>query len=340
MKITVNGRFLSRRITGVDRYARELIAALDRISLPGEITLAIPPDVKVTPEYTNISVIRTGRLTGILWEQLSFPFFARRQNAVSLNLCNTAPLVQPGVVCIHDLKFRAHPEFFSFLFRLWYRILVANQTRRARHLLTVSAFSAGELVKYYPAAAGKISIIPNAWQHYTAVECDETATEKFGLQKGRYYFAIGSLEPNKNIARIARLAAKMPDRYFAVAGQINSRVFADGLGFDCPPNLKLLGYIRDSEAKALMRDCRAFLFPSIYEGFGIPPLEALSAGCRQVIVSDTPVMHEVFGDSATYFTDDDLPQAFPDHALQQAVLDKFSWEKSALSLYRLLKEIG
>lgn len=131
---------------------------------------------------------------------------------------------------------------------------------------------------------------------------------------------------------------------FAVAGSINRNVFSEGLGFELPPNMKLLGFVSDEEAKTLMRDCSAFLFPTFYEGFGIPPLEAISAGAKQVVVSDTDVMHEIFGDGVVYVDPNDCNIAlsdFPEISETQVsgLLAKYSWKKSAETLLELLKSM-
>lgn len=86
-------------------------------------------------------------------------------------------------------------------------------------------------------------MIPNAWQHYERIAYDENALNKYGLEEGNYYFSMCSLEPNKNFKWIAEEAKENSDAIFAVAGSINKKVFADGLGFDCPENMKLLGYV-------------------------------------------------------------------------------------------------
>lgn len=108
--------------------------------------------------------------------------------------------------------------------------------------------------------------------------------------------------------------------------------------------MKLLGFVSDEEAKTLMRDCSAFLFPTFYEGFGIPPLEAISAGAKQVVVSDTDVMHEIFGDGVVYVDPNDCNIAlsdFPEISETQVygLLAKYSWKKSAETLLELLKNM-
>lgn len=342
MRVIINGRFLLHRTTGVERYAREILLELDKIIRPDEIEIAIPQETKDVPNYKNIKVVRVGKLKNRLWEHISFPNYVRKQKAVSLNLCNAAPLSNPGIVCIHDMKIKAHPEYYNKKFILWYEILFKNEIARSKKIITVSEFSKKEIIKYYKVPEDKIIVIPNAWQHYERIGFDENTLSKYGLKKNCFYFAMGSMDPNKNFKWIAEKAKEMPQEVFAVAGSINEKVFAEGLGFERSPNMNLLGFVSDEEAKTLMRDCKAFLFPSIYEGFGIPPLEAMSAGCRKIIVSDTEVMREIFGDSVIYINFKEKANALNDSIYKTQdnlqTLKKYSWHKSAVSLLELIRK--
>lgn len=345
MKIIVNGRFLIHRVTGVERYARELLNELDKIVDSGEVLLAVPPEVSDVPIYQNIEVKKIGRLHNQMWEHISFPHYVKRQKAISLNLCNVAPLSEPDIVCIHDVKVKATPQYFSRKFLMWYDLLFTNETKRAKLIITVSEFSKSEIVKYFKVDADKIIVVPNAWQHYDRIGFDENALVKYGLPKKEYFFSMCSLEPNKNFKWIAEKAKRNPSLLFAVAGSINKKVFSEGLGFECPQNMKLLGYVTDEEAKTLMRDCKAFLFPTFYEGFGIPPLEAMCAGAQSIYVSDTKVMHEIFEDSVHYVNPNDYSNSgcFDEENLKHkssAILKKYSWEKSARTLLKCLRKIG
>lgn len=340
MKIIINGRFLLHRITGVERYAREVLLELDKIISAGELELAIPPETQDIPEYKNIVITKVGKLKNRLWEHISFPVYVWKKKALSLNLCNVAPFSSPGIVCIHDMKIKAHPEYFSKKFLLWYNLLFYNAIKRAKKIITVSEFSKKEIIKYYHVSSEKIVVIPNAWQHYERVKYDEKTLEKNNLDKYSYFFAMGSIEPNKNFKWIAETAKNMPNQLFAIAGSINEKVFIDGLSFKLPSNIKLLGYISDEEAKTLMRDCKAFLFPSYYEGFGIPPLEAMSAGCNNIAVSDTEVMHEIFENTVTYLdiekSVDKLTFSYVEH---KEILKKYSWMESAKRIHNLIEEL-
>lgn len=339
----INGKFLTQKISGVQRYAHEMIKELDNLVEPGHFFLAIPGNVESVPSYKNIEVIQIGKLKGVAWEQLSFPLYAMKQKAITLNLCNVAPLMRPGIVCIHDAKIKAKPEFFSRAFLYWYRLLFWNAMRHAKMIVTDSIFSKNELLKYYTVSPSKIYIIPAAWQHFERIRYDVETLIRYDLKKDQYCFSISSMEPNKNFRWIAEVARNNPQDIFVVAGKTDKRVYADGLAFEIPSNMKYLGYIRDEEAKSLMRDCKAFLFPTIYEGFGMPPLEAMSAGAKNIIVSDTEVMHELFGDSVIYINpnkyDYNLSDLVDDNqANTSTVLEKYSWKSSAGKLLSILDE--
>ena len=212
--------------------------------------------------------------------------------------------------------------------------------RMAHRVLTDSGFSKREIEKYYPAARGKIEVIPCAWQHVERVEADPSALVRAGLKPGSYYFAMSSLAPNKNLRWLVETARLNPSETIAVAGGINSKVFGE---HDIPEadNVRYLGYVTDGEAKALMQRCKGFLFPTFYEGFGIPPMEAMACGVP-VAVSDTEVMREVYGDSARYVDPivpcEDLASLFSSSvADSREVLSRYSWKKSAIQLANLLE---
>jgi len=337
-KIIINGRFLTHRITGVERYARELVAELDRLVKKGELEIAVPPETIDIPVYKNVKVVHTGKLHNRLWEHISFPLYVVKNNGISLNLCNVAPLISPGIVCIHDVRIKAAPQHFSRKFLIWYSLLFYNAVKRAKVVITVSEFSKREIIKYYHMDAGKIFVIPNAWQHYERIGFNEKTLEKYGLQKNNYYFSMCSLEPNKNFRWIAEIAKQKPKQIFVAAGSVNKTVFKNGLGFRCPKNMKLVGYVNDEEAKTLMRDCKAFLFPTFYEGFGIPPLEAMAAGAKCIVVSDTEVMHEIFGDSVVYINPKHafMPENLTTGKEINGVLEHYSWKKSACKLKKCI----
>lgn len=342
-KIIINGKFMSQTVTGVQRYAREILLELDKIvTKEDDIEIVINADAKDIPVYKNIAVKKIGKFTGNLWEQISLPFYAMKNKAEILNLCNAVPLLNPGIVCIFDMKIKKHPEFFSKKFIIWYNILFYNAVKRSKLLLTDSKFAKNEIINYYSKVnSKKIKVIYAAWQHFNRISYDENALNKYDLSKDKFYFSMSSLDPNKNFNWIAETAKRNPEMLFAVSGAINTKVFGDIFDFEVPGNLKFLGYVSDEEAKTLMRDCKAFLFPTFYEGFGIPPLEALSVGAK-VVVSDASCMREIFENSVYYVdpynADIDLNKLLDTQTENsEKILNKFSWEYSARNMLAILK---
>lgn len=251
------------------------------------------------------------------------------------------PILTPHCVALHDVNFKVNPQFYSRSFSLWYRLVFFLSVSRIRRLVTVSNFSKIEIQRCYRGIRNDIAVIPNAWQHMEKISYDERALRKFGLTKRGYYLALLSIAPNKNLNWVVSVAKDNPDVIFAVGGGINVKVFGNQLsGIETIRNLKLVGYVSDQEAKTLMRDCKAFIYPTFYEGFGIPPMEALSAGAPEIIVSDTEVMHEIYRDNATYIDPyyPKLPtESHPDRP--RDVLERYSWHSSAQQLLDLLRTL-
>ncbi len=349
-KVVVNGKFMSQNITGVQRYAREILSELDRLCPPEdgsagliELILAVDKNADNIPRYENIKVRRVGGFTGNLWEQLSLPLFALREKAVCVSLCNIAPILKPDIVVIHDVSFRVNKRFFSKKFALWYNFVFRAVIHRIKRIVAVSEFSRGEIAREYGIDPGKITVAYNGWQHFDRTEADGDAPQRYGLEPRKYCFAMSSLAPNKNFRWIAENARRNPDMTYAVSGAVNRKVFGDISGFEIPENLRFLGYVSDGEAKALMRDCCLFLFPTFYEGFGIPPLEAITAGAR-IAVSDASCMREIFGDNAAYLDPNDpdidiyqLIQSAPEP--DKRLLERYVWAESAEILYNIIRSI-
>lgn len=343
--IIINGKFLAQKMTGVQRFAREICNELDTCIKPNQVIIAIPPNAFNVPSYKNIKIVKIGICSGLIWEQIIFPIYVRLKNGISLNLCNTAPLIRPDFVFIYDMKPLAHPEFFNKLFIIWYRIQFLNSTKRARLIFTDSKFAKREILKYYSSISEKkIHVIYPGWQHYERIAYDEDTLNRYNLQKNEYYFAISSMDPNKNFKWIASRAILNPSDTFVIAGGVNKSVFNIESKPYYPQNMQFIGYISDEEAKTLMRDCKGFLFPSIYEGFGLPPLEAMSVGANSVIVSDIPVMHEVFNNTVNYIINIDEKNnsnntiiSSSNNANKNMILSRYSWKRSA---YKLLNTIN
>lgn len=340
MKYVINGKFLSQRMTGVQRLQIEMIQALDKIvEKDDDIVLLVPPNAKKL-QLDHIKVVQYGKKTGIIWEQVSLLWYQLKNHAIGVNLGNVAPILKPGIVCVCDMNAKVNPQFYSAKYRIWNNLQFFHIFHRAKKVITISEFSKKEIQRIYHCKDSFITVIPCAWQHYNRVNCDNDIMDKAKLKRGEFFFALSSMAPNKNFNWIIENAKKNPDQIYVIAGMQKKDIYGEKGSNQLAQNVKYLGYISDEEAKALMSNCKAFIFPTFYEGFGMPPLEALSAGAK-VIVSDIECMHEVFGQGAVYVNPNDSNVNL-DEQLQKVtqdrrvVLARYSWDKSARMLYQIL----
>ena len=342
----VNGKFMSDRMQGIVRYGREILNSLDKLLSEEDevkIILAVPNNAVDVPAFKNIEVIELGQKTGITWEQTELRKYIKENKSYTLlNFCNVTPFfVRPGITTVHDIMYKTFPENYKSLrnkiSRLWHCIQYRYIFSHEKLIITVSEFSKKEIERSYPKSKGKIHVIPNGWQH--VLEYKENSewqmTYPF-LEPGRYYFSLATLAANKNVNWTIEVAKKNPDSVFAIGGKIYGSEYEN-----IPENIHLLGFISDEDACSLIRHCKAFLYPSLYEGFGIPPLEALGLGA-EVISSDATSLPEVLGTSARYFDPHDYDVDI-DHLLEASVdqdaLEKYSWDKSAAMLKNVLEKM-
>jgi glycosyltransferase involved in cell wall biosynthesis len=347
-RFIINGKFLSQRMTGVQRFAYELVSALDgQLTTNDGVSLAVPSSVSETqiPNLHAIAVARVGSHHGVRWEQCDFPSYCHAQHAIPVNLCNAAPLRNPGIVCIHDVKVKRFPEYFTWKFRLWYDLLFSRIARKAVLVLTVSEFSKKEIEATLHIPERKIVVVPNAWQHLEhIVPSDDVLSRYHVLDKG-FFFMLGSLDPNKNLAWLVKEAQRNPQETFLVSGSIDRKVFAKSAAMaSLPSNVTFLGYASDEDVKGLMTHCKALVFPSFYEGFGVPPLEALRVG-SPIIVSDIPVLREIYHEAAIYIdphrTDYVLEELLATNTTgADKVLASYDWKISAGLLKDVLEREG
>lgn len=209
-----------------------------------------------------------------------------------------------GFVLAWGVNYKVNPQFFKTkrdkLSRLWHIVNFKWYFKHTEKIGTGSYFSRSEIHHVYGVPEESIAIIPCAWQHEERINAAKDIFERFSfLAHGSYYFSMSSVNENKNFKWIAKAALKNKGAAFEIAGGRSLGEYLKRNGIEQPYNLHFLGYVTDEDAKTLMANCKAFLFPTFYEGFGIPPLEAMSCGA-EAIVSDTVTMHEVYEDTVHY----------------------------------------
>lgn len=307
MRLVLNARFLNRPITGVERVALELSRSLRAVLAQrgeADLELAVPTGTPVSGAISGIGdralvTHVVGRLGGHAWEQAELAGALR--DSWLLNFCNTGPaLRRRQVLLIHDAQFILHPTSYSRAFRWWYRLMLTVASRRAAVVFTVSNFSKRQLEHFRVVPRGKTRILRSGIDHLDAVVPDAAVLTQNGLMARPYLLAIGSLAPHKNLAMLidAFVSADLPGMDLVIAGGGNPRVFQNA-GLRQAPNIRFLGRVTDGELKALYGRAHAFACPSLSEGFGLTPLEAMRMGCP-VIATSAGAVPEICGDGALY----------------------------------------
>lgn len=348
-EIILNGRFLGQPLSGVQRYSTEIISALDRLITDDRFRkiswrLAFPKHVSKPLPLHNIEQIAVGELSGHAWEQGDLWRFSRRAGLLSLG--NAGPLLHArALVVLHDVSVFRTPQNYGRKYRLFHRGLGHALAQRSR-LGTVSRFSQGEIGALLKPRKGAAFVAYNGCEHLDRVTPNEAVISQFGLENRPFFLFVGSPTRNKNLHTALQAFRQLRDERarFVIVGRRDSAVFTS-TGEAEVPGVIWTGRLDDAQMAALYSHARALVFPSLYEGFGIPPLEALVRG-TPVLASDIPPVRETCGALATYFQPTDaqtLAALMDDHlrALQKrapeasevkALRHRFKWSNSAQTL--------
>jgi glycosyltransferase involved in cell wall biosynthesis len=242
---------------------------------------------------------------GQAWEQVALPLAARGSELL-LSPANMAPLAGRGnVVVIHDVAPFREPSWVGRAYGAWHRALIPRIARRARLLIAPSEFVRGELVELFGLHSERVrAIAPGVDAALAEPPAPEPLLRRLGLE-GPYVLALGTDSPRKNLGLLDRIAPALADAGLgvAIAGSGRSYLPASARG-----SARRLGYVPDSDLPALYSGAAAFAMPSLYEGFGLPCVEAMAAG-TPVVAADRAALPEACG-GAALLVDPDDPDAF------------------------------
>jgi len=257
-------------------------------------------------------------------------------------------------VMVHDMAVYDVPQSFSRKFRLWYRICFALLPRTHPIVLTVSTYSKTRICHYLKIDESRVQVVAPGADHLDRIVADPSVLQRLELKKDAYCVIVGSMDPRKNLRgaldAIARLG-HLSDVKFVIVGKKNPRIFSSA-GLEHPVHSRQVvwaGFVSDEELKGLYQNAGCLVFPSFYEGFGLPPLEAMYCGCP-VIASACTSIPEACGNAAMYceatsaediaakitlmMSDAELRQRYRSAGLLHA--REFCWERAAQKVLEIL----
>jgi glycosyltransferase involved in cell wall biosynthesis len=291
----VNGRFLTQKFSGVQRFATEVTLALH--SLRADVEILVPPAQIAAPIAGSVTV---GRLHGQGWEQLELP--RRAADGLLLNLGNTAPLLgRRQIVVIHDAGVFTTPETYPWQLRMWYKAMQKALVLRRTALVTVSEFARREIIQNLGARPEDVTVVSEGADHIGRIAADETILAANGLEAGGFVLAVGNLAAHKNLSALGALAQALAPSgvKLVITGGFGGKAFRATSTLTLPEPALYIGRVSDAALKALYQAAACFVFPSRYEGFGLPMAEAMTCGCP-VVASDIPALREIFPQCALF----------------------------------------
>lgn len=361
---------LRKEATGVPRYARQLLLAMMQTPLlEGEKVIlyahsAKPEDFTLAPGWTwkiiSWPFARGWTHGGLSYELIRHPvdvvFVPGHEVPTFFNKKKTQM-----VTTIHDVAFRRVPESYSDANRLRQDWAVRGAVKKATRIISVSESTKRDLIELYRAPAEKIAVTPlavNAADYRLTEETRREVLQRYRLSPGKYFFFVGRLEEKKNVAVLVEAFAELKRKLGL--GHPLELILAGTPGYGSErilravaraSGVRTVGFVSDADSAGLMRGALALCFPSKYEGFGLPILEAFAAN-TPVIASDIPSSREVAGEAAMFVPVENIPawtsameQCLMTADLRaeliakgQAQLQKYSWSATASATWAVLRQ--
>jgi glycosyltransferase involved in cell wall biosynthesis len=363
MRFAVDAHAIGRHLTGNEVYVRSLLGGFAELDRESEFIACVS---EADADQSIPARFRIHRVSADPYRRLGWDLarMVRLEAPDLVHVQYTAPLFcsVPNVVTVHDVSFIEHPEFFTSMRSAQLKFTVARSVKRAARVITVSEFSRTEILRAYDIPGDKVVAIPNAANPHFRVVGRERAQKSVRTMLGfdaPFVFSVGDLQPRKNhiglIAAFSRVMTRQPrlSHHLVLTGKETwftpkVREAAARSGF--ADRIHFTGFVDDSALLELYNACDCFVFPSFYEGFGLPILEAMACG-RAVACSNTSAMPEVADGAGLTFNPhdaDDMARAITDILVDSELRARmerlglqraagFTWLKSAgatLAVYR------
>jgi len=318
MHIAIDAHSVGTQLAGNETYAVNLIEALAQIDQVNQYTLYVTRDEAVArfaDRWPNFQVKRTLPHTPLVRIPLTLSVELRRSPVDLLHVQYTAPPFArcPIVSTIHDLSFEHLPETFTRHSRAQLRLTVRRTARKAARILTLSEFSRRDIIETYAVNPDRVLVTPAAAPARFAPVENETELKEIRERyriKANYLLSLGSLQPRKNLARLIEAYAslqklcsndQLPQLVFAgKPGWLDDEIYRAAQRENRNESIKFIGYVPEKDLPALYSGAICFVYPSFFEGFGLPVLEAMQCG-TPVIAGNRTSLPEVTGEAALLF---------------------------------------
>ncbi|MCB4790974.1 MAG: glycosyltransferase family 4 protein [Elusimicrobia bacterium] len=306
MKIIIDGReFIRGKLTGIGRFLLTLMDEAIPLKTDWDFTLILNQHCEYKGRlYSNLKIITINEKITLFTDQIQIPLLINELNPdIFFSPYYKCPLLTktPKIITIHDLTFfalKSHSEHAKFISKLWYRM----HTGSASKIITVSNSSASDINNILSTPKDKIKVIYNTissiFEHKNEEEVNKIKS-KYGINK-KYLLYVGNSNPHKNLRNLMDACNELPEHtlneHTLVLAGIGKDFTLNNNKIKCLP----IYFVDESDLPALYSGAELFVFPSLYEGFGFPPLEAMACGCP-VVSSNTSSLPEVLGDACIYF---------------------------------------
>lgn len=363
MRVTLNGLIIDKQRAGIGHYGYNLINSLIKLNSQIDFTFYTQKVI----DFDSGKIVRRGEYNKsykrILDEQLLMPFKYRGSDLIHFIDYSSPflPMKIPFIVTIHDLSFYEYPDTFSYGSRKIKEVLAPISIKRSARIIADSENTKRDIVERFPNAAEKVRVIYPGRPKYDLVNNYSKISDvrrKYGIN-GKYILVVGTFEPRKNLVRMLEafkiIAEKFSDINLVLIGKkgwLYGDIYEKINDIRIAERVISTGYVDDEDMPYLYRGAEVFCYPSLYEGFGLPPLEAMSCG-TPVVVSNTSSLPEVVGDAGIYIdpydiesiangiirvlNDSTLRQDLKNRGLKQC--EKFSWERAASQVIEVYREI-
>ncbi len=366
MKIGIDARFYGPHGTGIGRYVQKLITYLEQVDHDNEYVIFLQQDNfnQYKPSNPNFRKVIADYKWYTLEEQIKFPKTIKHHKVDLMHFPHfNVPLFynKKFIVTIHDLILTKFPTIrasklspIMYWFKhLMYRLIISHAAKKSKKIITFAEYTKNEIIKTFGVSETKIAITDESADLQNGIAADKNILNSYEI-KSPYILYVGNVYPHKNLDRLINANLKIDGMQLVIGGRkdyflnrLESETRSRGIGSD---QVIFTGFISDEVLRTLYQNADVYVFPSLYEGFGLPPLEAMNEGCP-VASSDQSCLPEILGDAVLYFdpldvnsiaesikrilSSDELRNELITKGKEQ--VKKFSWERCAsqtLKLYR------